>query len=297
MEQTDSKRRNAYRARMHRVLEFIDRHPDGNLCIIRLSGIAAFSRFHFQRQFSSLFGISPARYVQLVRLKRASHRLAHEEGPSVTAVALDSGYETPEAFARAFKRELGQTPSGFREQPDWTLWHAAFGPIRQVRSKYMTHRFSDDQIRIVDFPATPVAVMEHRGDPGQVGNTVRRFIAWRKQARLSPATSATFNIFHADPDREEGEAFRLAICAATERDVEPNAEGVVAGMIPGGKCAVLRQTGSGDDLREAARFLYADWLPRSGEELRDFPLFAHRVSFYPQVAEQDAVTDLFLPLR
>jgi AraC family transcriptional regulator len=33
-----------------------------------LSDVAAFSKHHFQRQFSSLFGISVGRYVQLVRL-------------------------------------------------------------------------------------------------------------------------------------------------------------------------------------------------------------------------------------
>ena len=46
-----------------------------------------------------------------------------------------------------------------------------------------------------------------------------------------------------------------------------------------------------DELRSA------DWLPRSGEEPRDFPFFAQRVAFYPEVPEHEAVTDLFLPLR
>ena len=72
---------------------------------------------------------------------------------------------------------------------------------------------------------------------------------------------------------------------------------MVAGLIPGGRCAVLRGTGRSDDLEPAALFLYRDGLPESGEELRDFPLYAQRVSFFPDVAEKDAVTDLFLPLR
>jgi AraC family transcriptional regulator len=160
----------------------------------------------------------------------------------------------------------------------------------------MRHGFSDDQVRIVDFPATPVAVIEHRGDPALIGDTIRRFVAWRKQNGLSPGTSATFNIFHADPEGTDADDFRLDICAATARELEPNDAGIVAGLIPAGRCAMLRQTGSGDDLREAAQFLYADWLPRSGEELRDFPFFAQRVAFYPEVDEHEAITDLFLPL-
>ncbi len=43
--------------------------------------------------------------------------------------------------------------------------------------------------------------------------------------------------------------------------------------------------------------LYSEWLPRSGEEPRDFPVYLRRVDFFPDVAENEAVTDIFLPLR
>ena len=55
--------------------------------------------------------------------------------------------------------------------------------------------------------------------------------------------------------------------------------------------------GSSDDLEPAALFLYRDWLPASGEETRDFPLYCQRVSLFPNVPEHEAITDLFLPLR
>ena len=47
-----------------------------------LSAIAAFSKYHFHRQFSEFFGITVHRYVQLVRLKRASYRLAFRDDES-----------------------------------------------------------------------------------------------------------------------------------------------------------------------------------------------------------------------
>ena len=65
-----------YHDRMQRVLDHIDRYADGDLDLTTLSAIAAFSKYHFHRQFSSIFGIAIGRYVQLVRLKRASYRLA-----------------------------------------------------------------------------------------------------------------------------------------------------------------------------------------------------------------------------
>jgi AraC family transcriptional regulator len=286
-----------YHARMQRVLVYIDEHLDEDLDVATLSGVAAFSKFHFQRQFSELFGVTPSRYVQLLRLKRASYHLAYRDAATVMGVALDSGYDGPEAFSRAFKRRLGQTPSDFKGQPDWAPWHEAYEPINQTRSAYMTQQLSDELIRIVDFPATPVAAMEHRGDPDSIGDTIRRFIAWRKATGLGPRTSATFNIFHSDPDPSPRDGYRMDLCAATDREIEPNGDGVVAGLIPAGRCAVLRMTGSSDDLAAASTYLYADWLPRSGEELRDFPFYAQRVSFFPDVPEHEAVTDLFLPLK
>jgi AraC family transcriptional regulator len=44
-------------------------------------------------------------------------------------------------------------------------------------------------------------------------------------------------------------------------------------------------------------YLYAEWLPNSGEELRDYPLYFQRIRFFPDVPEHEAVTDIFLPLR
>lgn len=43
--------------------------------------------------------------------------------------------------------------------------------------------------------------------------------------------------------------------------------------------------------------LYASWLPGSGEELRDFPLFMQRLTFFPDVPDNEAITDIYLPLR
>ena len=90
------------------------------------------------------------------------------------------------------------------------------------------------------------------------------------------------------------EAFRIDLAVATS--MEPG-EGMERGMIPGGRCAVLRQLGSPEDLRAAFAFLYGEWWPQSGEEARDAPPFAQRISFFPEVPEHEAVTDLFLPLK
>ncbi|MFN3837106.1 MAG: GyrI-like domain-containing protein [Brevundimonas sp.] len=286
-----------YHARMRRALVFVDAHLDGDLSLTAVSDAAAFSHHHFQRQFSALFGISLGRYVQLKRLKRAAYRLAFRNGHSVLEIALDSGFEGPEAFSRAFRRHFDQSPSDFRKTPRWKPWRAAQTPLTQARSQTMTQTFTPADVRIVDFPATPVAVLRHDGGGDQIGDAVRRFIAWRKAAGLPPRLSATFNIFHPDSEVEGSAPVRIDLCAATTRPVAPNEAGVFADVIPAGRCAVLRQIGDSDDLSVAANWLYGQWLPQSGQDTRDFPLFAQRVVFFPDAPEHEAVTDLFLPLR
>lgn len=286
-----------YHARMLRVLDHIDAHLDEDLDAALLAAVAAFSSHHFQRQFSALLGISVHRYVRLMRLRRACYRLAFRTDEAVTSIAFDSGYDSHEAFSRAFRQAVGQTPTEFRGSPEWASWHAAAMPLHSARTLLMTPDFTDADVTLIDFEATPVALLEHRGDSALIGDTVRRFIAWRRANGLPPAKSATFNILHADPDECPAEDFRMDLCAATSREVEPNGDGIVPGLIPGGRCAVLRFSGPSERLRTAAVFLYGDWLPRSGETLRDFPLFLRRVTFYPDVPEQEAVSLLHLPLQ
>ncbi len=199
----------------------------------------------------------------------------------VTDIALSSGYEGPESFARAFRKQTGQSPSEFRREPQWDPWTAVCQPLSDLRIQHMTPTYSRDQVRIVDFPATRVAALEHRGDPRRLGASIRRFIEWRKANRLPPRLSDTFNIAYDDPEQTPAEDFRFDLCAATERDIEPNDNGVVAKTIPAGRCAVIRHIGSDDLLVTTVAFLYAEWLPVSGEEPRDFPLYFQRVSFSP----------------
>jgi len=282
---------------MQRVLDHIDRHLDADLSLGALSDVAAFSKHHFHRQFTATFGLSVHRYVQLARLKRASYQLAFREAATVTEVAMDAGYEAPEAFARTFRQRFGQLPSDFRKSPEWEPWLAAYGPFNQARSKLMQKQYSSEDVKIVEVPATPVAVMQHRGDPATIGTTVQRFIAWRKANGLSPKNSATYTIFHSDPRITPAAESRIDLCVATDRAPGTSEQGVEAGLIPSGRCAVLRVVGGSDDLEMPALYLYRDWLPESGEELRDFPIYCHRISFFPEVPEHEAKTDLYLPLR
>ena len=154
------------------------------------------------------------------------------------------------------------------------------------------------EVKIVNFKETAVAVLEHRGAPERVNDSVRIFIDWRKESRLSPVkTSRTFGIVYDNLDTTEAEKFRFDICGEVAEPVPGNPQGVVNKVIPGGRCAVVSHFGSHEKIGESAYYLYREWLPDSGEELRDFPLFFHYLNLMPETAEHDLVTEVYLPLR
>ena len=158
--------------------------------------------------------------------------------------------------------------------------------------------YSRDDVMIRDVPATPVAIMEHRGDRATLGATIERFIAWRKAAGLSPETSPTFNIFRSERTPAVPADYSMDLCVGTDRPIDPDDRQMKAGIIPGGRCAVLRVVHNTNNLEPAALYLYRDWLPASGEEARDFPIYCRRwLSLFPGAQVHDVVVELFLPLK
>jgi AraC family transcriptional regulator len=287
-----------YQARMQRVLDYINRHLDADLDLDTVSRVAAFSKFHFHRQFTGTFGLSLHRYVQLARLKRAAHRLACDDGQSVTEIAMDAGYDAPDAFARAFRRQCGQSPSSFRKSPRWEPWLAAFGSLGNARSKLMQTNPTQDDVTIRDVPPTAVAIMEHRGDRATLGDTIQRFIAWRKAAGLSPETSPTITVFRSEREPVVAADYAMDLCVVTDQPIAADDAQMKPGLIPGGRCAVLSVDGTSHNHEPAALYLYRDWLPASGEEARDFPIYCKRqLAFLPEGSGPQVVAELFLPLK
>ncbi|MDB5895230.1 MAG: helix-turn-helix protein [Rhodoferax sp.] len=161
----------------------------------------------------------------------------------------------------------------------------------------MQRTFTPDDVVVRHVAATPVAILGHRGDPALLGASIQRFIAWRQAARLPPRTHPTFNVWRSERQPASPDDYRIDLCVGTDRPIESHGERIEAGEIPGGRCVVLRVVGHTENTEPAALYLYREWLPASGEALRDFPMYCQRLSFFPEVAAHEAVTEVFLPLR
>ncbi|NRD74981.1 AraC family transcriptional regulator [Shewanella sp. VB17] len=283
-----------YDKSMERVCDYIYANLDEELTVKHLSQFTGFSQFHFHRQFSTYMDISIGKYIQLLRLKRASYRLCFDHGAKIIDIAFDAKFDYPESFSRAFKKAFEQSPTEFRRQPNWLIWNDKY----QFRSNRMGQGLGrEQQVDVVNFTETKIAVYEHKGAPELVNESVARFIVWRKKTGLSPvAKSRTFGIIYDDPKSVSVEEYRFDICGSVIDSVPKNEYGVINKTIEGGRCAVLRHRGTHDNLESKVHYLYGQWLPKSGEVLRGSPVFFHYQNFFPEVAEHDLVTDIYLPL-
>ncbi|MVA23765.1 AraC family transcriptional regulator [Agrobacterium vitis] len=282
----------SYARRFNRVLDYIDHHLDEPISVEELSAVANFSKFHFHRQFSNYIGVPVGRYVQLMKLRRASQRLVFNLDARVIDVALDAGFDSPEAFARAFKTVFGQTPSDFRKAPEWGAWSLCY----QFQNRHR-EGVSDMDVQIVTQPTMLVAALEHKGAPGLLPASVQQFIGWRRETGLSPiATNKTFGIAYHGPELTPPDQFRFDICGTVVTDVPDNRQGIVTKTIPGGRCAVAHYLGSRDHIDRGVYYLYRSWLPLSGEDLRDFPVYFEYLNLDHDTPAHAHETNIYLPL-
>jgi transcriptional regulator GlxA family with amidase domain len=95
------------------VLDGIVLEPAGDHSLEAMAARANFSPRHLARLFDEQVGMTPAHYVERVRVEAARTML--ETGDEALAVvAKQSGFRSPETMRRAFLRELGVSPGAYR---------------------------------------------------------------------------------------------------------------------------------------------------------------------------------------
>lgn len=99
---------------IRRVLEYMDAMTAEPIRLENLASLAGLSPFHFCRAFKASLGVPPHRYQQLARIERA-RALLDQETVEITDIAFQLGYGSSQAFARAFRREVGKSPTDYRK--------------------------------------------------------------------------------------------------------------------------------------------------------------------------------------
>ncbi|WP_108512367.1 helix-turn-helix transcriptional regulator [Bradyrhizobium algeriense] len=98
-----------------RAIERLRSNSEADVSLAALASEAGLSRFHFCRAFKESTGLSPHAWLRQHRLEQAMNML-RDTDESVVSVAAALGYASQTAFAAAFRKLTGETPSYWRRR-------------------------------------------------------------------------------------------------------------------------------------------------------------------------------------
>ena len=102
-------------ATLTRAIERLCSDCDADVSLTALASEAGLSRFHFCRAFKESTGLPPHSWLRLFRLDQAMTMLSDPKN-SIATIAVSLGYASQTAFAAAFRKLTGETPTDWRKR-------------------------------------------------------------------------------------------------------------------------------------------------------------------------------------
>jgi AraC family transcriptional regulator len=248
-----------------KALWFVEAHFDEPITLEDVADASGVSRHHLARAFGAAFGASPMRYVRARRLSLAARALAGG-APDILSVALEAGYDSHEAFTRAFRDQFGTTPEQIRA--GGCVSHLSLTePIKmneQVPSTLPPPRFEDGETLLIagiserynhqtmaGIPAQWQRFAPHLGQiPGQVGRTTYGVVC--------------------NNDGEGNIDYISGVEVSGFADL-PSEFGRI--RIPAHRYAVFTHKEHVSAIRQTWNTIWSQWLPNSGLKASDAPDF------------------------
>lgn len=254
------------------------------------------SHFHFGRIFSGAVGESPLAFIRRLRLERAAHQLLNTSA-SVTEIAFNAGYETLEAFIRAFRSAYLASPSEFRRNPARVELQCPsqvhWSPDGCSRPSLFNLQGNTMEAKIVNIEPMTVIALRHIGPYHEIGAKFSELMQWAGPKQI-PVEGAVA-IYHDDlctipPHELRSDAGVQVPTGYQLPDDAPDGMSLIT--IPGGEYAVATHMGPYSGLGDAwARFL-GQAAPALGRQLSYFT-FEIYVNDCFKVAPEDIQTDLY----
>ncbi len=289
-----------YQTRVLRVLVHIQNNLDDALDLEHLASIANFSPHHFHRIFRGLVGEPVKEHVRRLRLERSAHLLKTSDQP-VTQIAFSAGYETHEAYTRAFRAMFDQSPTEFRKisrpqdmpvSPSGVRY-APDAPIDQLQE--IPIMFDESSVRIVETKDRRVAFMRHTGPYTEVGETWQAFMGWVMQNGMFNKINTVFAAAHDDPDVTPADKLRYDCCIEVDGGFQPSGD-VGVQTIAGGKYAVATHKGSYTKLADVYGGLMGQWMPKHNHQPAAGPCLEYYKNNPQDTPEEELLTDICVPL-
>lgn len=271
--------RGEYDRRVNRVIDHVRAHLADELPLAALARRAAFSPFHFHRVFRAVTGETVAGFVQRLRIEKAAAALRDHPERSVLAIALDHGFGSAAAFARAFRARFGMSGTAWRAggAEQWRRrWRKRDQQLRKAGKADRGGRRETPRmrIRVADLPALHVACMRYVGPYGARGIPAlwQRLRTWIAGQDLGPGPPLKLGVAYDDPSITAPERCRYDACVVVPRDFEPDAL-VDVRDVPGGRYAIAGFVGTAGEIESVWDRVFAGWLPGSGWQPDDRPCY------------------------
>ncbi len=301
-----------YARRLNRVIDYINHNLGEDLSLDHLAEIANFSKFHFHRIFSAETGESLGAYIQRLRLEKSAGLLVALIENPITEIAHICGFSSSAVFSRAFRECFGMTPRDWRagrheehsknckiqsnRYPTISKYREAskvlpvYGKGTPLHWRINMKRSTGDleyQVVVNELSAKNVAYVRHTGpyagDAELFGSLFGRLMKWAGPRDLFvPGETEFLTIYHDSPDVTEEEKLRISVCMTVPEGTEASGE-VGTMVVPGGKYAVAEFRIGIEEYGDAWNSLCGVWLPESGYQFADGPVF----ELYLNDPEQD----------
>ena len=258
----------------------------------RLAAAAHLSPFHFHRVYRALAGETVGQTVARLRLLRALHLLVDPEG-LVTETALAIGYDTPQAFARAFRQAFAATPSELRGQGE--RLQAEIERLRRPPSDQ--EKTTTLKVEVVSMEPFRVMALRHTGPQVDLDKAYERLFQWAAIWGVVERVAGIYGVPLDDAHEVPPEQRQFECELAFGGDAFEGDALVRPLMLGGGTWARCHHVGSYNALDAATYRFVADWLPGSGYGLRDEMPFRHFFDDPEQTPEPMLRADIYLPVE
>jgi len=244
--------------RIEQAIEFIEQNLDKPITLTEIADSTSFSMFYLTRLFNQILGETIMEYVRKRRLTLASRELIKTDTP-IIEISLDCGYDSQEAFTRAFKKVFKMTPAKFRKRgmPIITLERQRLNLANIISRR----RFKMKEPKIINRESFQIVGMLYRGknEKGEIATMWQKFIG-KHPKRIFEETS--YGVCFT-PLGEFGEGVFDYIAGFEEKSTIVILDGMVSKIVPGGKWLVFEHKGKLDTLGNTYKYIYGQYIPDS----------------------------------
>jgi AraC family transcriptional regulator len=293
--------RSFYRTAVERIIQHIAGNLDQALDLETLASVACLSPFHFHRVFRGMTGETPLELNRRLRMERAACQVA-ETSRAVTEIAFDAGYETHEAFTRAFRSFYGTSPSGFKRRKHRRIELAAGNGVH-FNAKGPTSQFTPRDtgghtmdVAIKYMPELRVGTIRHIGPYNQIPLAFEQLgVIVGRDGLFRHAGAAMLAIYYDDPEATPQDQLRSDAAYVVPEGV-PMPRELMEQRLPAGRYATTVHAGSYERLGDTWMRLMGEWLPASGHRIGTTPSYEIYVNNPTQVSKEQLKTELYVPV-